>query len=204
MRTPSKNETIIAVVASVVGYIVSFLMPTSEVLPTPEQWFVTRDRVVIDSPDVVAVAKNLEPGNYQVFGYPKEGKITEFAITITDKLQPVEPTPPKPDEPKPEPPKPPVTTKATTATYVYEKDDTALIPAVLSGLNRLNREKKIIATLYEDDNTNGKNAIPEQYKLAYDAAKKAGLPVLIITDGTNVLNVVKAPTTEQQVWEAVK
>jgi hypothetical protein len=116
------------------------------------------------------------------------------------------PAPVDPSEPgmPTTPATPDPTTKATAATYVYEKDTTAIPAAVMAGLNRLNREKKIIATVFEQDTTDGTNEIPEQYKAAVAEAKKAGLPCLVVLAGANVLGVVKAPTTVEQVWEAVK
>ena len=115
------------------------------------------------------------------------------------------PRPPPTDPVKPLPDTTPVvdpTTKPTAATYVYEKDDTAIPSGVMAGLNRLNREKKILATVYEDDTTNGKDSVPEQYKAPADAARKEGLPALVFTSGNVVLKVVKAPKTEQEVFEA--
>jgi len=182
------------------------MAPAPEPLPTPAAWYVVRDNQVIESPSVIAVAESLEDGSYKLIGFPKIGKITERNILISGENVPT-PEPPKPEPPKPEPPKPePVVPvlKATAATYVYEKDATAITAGVMAGLNRLNREKKLIASLYEDDNTNGKDSVPAQYRVALEAAKKAGLPALIITNGDTVLNVVKAPVTEQQVWEAVQ
>jgi hypothetical protein len=111
-------------------------------------------------------------------------------------VDPIEPgTPTTPVDP---------TTKATAATYVYEKDATAIPAAVMAGLNRLNREKKIIATVFEQDTTDGAGEIPDQYNAAVAEAKKAGLPCLVVMAGANVLGVVKNPTTVEAVWEAVK
>lgn len=98
------------------------------------------------------------------------------------------------------------TTKATAAVYVYLKgpNGSANVPAAVMGtLNRLNREKKITATLFEQDTTDGTDDVPEQYKIPLAEAKKLGLPCLVVMAGSTVLKVVKAPTTEAQVWEAV-
>lgn len=95
------------------------------------------------------------------------------------------------------------TVKATAATYVYEKDDTAIPSGVSTGLNRLNREKRIIATIFEDDTRDADGDVPSQYKVALDAAVNAGLPAFIVQAGDKVLSVVKSPTTEEQVWGAV-
>jgi hypothetical protein len=95
-------------------------------------------------------------------------------------------------------------TKATAATYVYEKDDTAIPVGVSTGLNRLNREKNIRATLFEDDTVDGDGDVPDQYKVALEAAIKAGLPAFVVQAGDTVLTVVKSPTTEAQLLEAVR
>ena len=103
-------------------------------------------------------------------------------------------------------PTPPVvvpSTKAVAATYVYEKDQGTPPPPVMAGLNRLNRERKILATIFEQDTKDGTGEIPEQYKAAVTAAKEAGLPALVVTASGAVVKVVKAPTTEAAVWEAV-
>lgn len=95
-------------------------------------------------------------------------------------------------------------TPATAAVYVYEKDQGSIPPAVLAGINRLNRENKILATTFEDDNTDGDNDLPEQYKVPVQAAREAGLPALVVTAGDKVLRVVKAPTTLEQTVEATR
>ena len=112
----------------------------------------------------------------------------------------------KPDDPtKPDaPPSVDPATKATAATYVYEKDQGGVPSAVMYGLNRVNRENKIIATVFEQDSTDGTGDTPEQYKAAVTAAKAAGLPCLVVLAGSTVLRTVKAPTTEAAVMEAVK
>jgi hypothetical protein len=97
-----------------------------------------------------------------------------------------------------------VSTPATAATYVYEKDDTAIPNGVTAGINRLNRETKIVASIYEDDTTDGMGEVPAQFKAAHTAAKEAGLPAFVVTGGDKVLEVVKSPTTAEQVWEAAQ
>jgi len=94
----------------------------------------------------------------------------------------------------------------TAVTYVYEKDDTAVPSGVRAGLNRLNRESKgaIVATEVDDDVIDGTDAIADHYKIAIPEARKAGLPALIVQSGDEVLNVVLAPKTEEQVWEAAR
>lgn len=134
----------------------------------------------------------------------------------TDGLDPVEDVehlvqvgPIVPDDPPPvvvDPNKPPVVpaTPGTAATYVYEKDQHIVPAAVMSGLNKLNREKKVRATLFEQDTLDGTDQVPDQYKVPLAAAKEAGLPALVVTNGANVVRVVKSPTTEEQVVGAVQ
>lgn len=91
----------------------------------------------------------------------------------------------------------------TSVTYVYEKDDTAVPAAVRAALNKLNRERKIICTIFDDDTTDGTGDTPEQYKAPLKAANEVGLPVLVVMAGDRVVRTVKSPTTEQAVLEAV-
>lgn len=92
---------------------------------------------------------------------------------------------------------------ATAAVYVYEKDDHAIPAHVTVAINRLNRERKIVATLLEDDTTNGDGEIPTQYRLALEAARKAGLPAVVALAGVQVIRVTPAPASEAAVMEAV-
>ena len=96
-----------------------------------------------------------------------------------------------------------VTTKVSAAVYVYEKSDTAVPVGVRIAVNRLNREKKITATLFEVDTVDGTGDVPDQYKKPLEAAKKDGLPALVVMAGDSVVRVVKNPATEQAVMEAV-
>lgn len=100
-------------------------------------------------------------------------------------------------------PAPFVTTKATAATYVWEKDKGGIPAGVMSGLNKLNVEKKILATEFEEDTKDGTGETPEQYKVPLAAAKDAGVPALVVTANTKVLKVVKDPKTEEEVLGAV-
>lgn len=97
-----------------------------------------------------------------------------------------------------------VAEKATAATYIYEKDKHSVPSAVMAGLNRLNREKKIVATLFERDTTNGKQSVPKQYQASAKAVPFEDMPALVVTAGDKVLNIVKSPTTVEQVVEAVR
>lgn len=92
---------------------------------------------------------------------------------------------------------------ATAAVYVYEKDATAVPPGVTVGLNRLNRERQILATLVEADATDGDGEVPDQYRAAVESAKARGLPALVVLSGSTVLAIVKAPTDADAVVRAV-
>jgi len=92
---------------------------------------------------------------------------------------------------------------ATAAVYVYEKDDGGVPPFVAVAVNRLNRERKVVATLLEDDTTDGDGEVPEQYRSALDAARKAGLPAVVALAGRTVLRVTPQPASEAAVMEAV-
>ncbi len=92
---------------------------------------------------------------------------------------------------------------ATAAVYVYEKDDGGVPAYVTVAVNRLNRERKVVATLLEDDTTDGDGDVPEQYRSALDAARKAGLPAVVALAGRTVLRVTPRPGSEAAVMEAV-
>jgi hypothetical protein len=93
---------------------------------------------------------------------------------------------------------------ATAAVYVYEKDDGPIPPGVLSGIDRLNRERNLVASLFEDDSTDGTGEVPEQYRPALAAAKAALIPALVVLSGTTAVKVVPKPLTEEQVMGAVR
>lgn len=97
-----------------------------------------------------------------------------------------------------------VTDVATSGVYVHEKDDSAIPSGVMAGLNRLNREKGIVATVFEEDSTDGDGDVPEQYREPLRAAREAGLPAFVVMGGGKVLRVVKAPTTADAIVEAVR
>lgn len=135
---------------------------------------------------------------------PKAGPFVAQRWVVVGKAPQPPPVVVDPDEPPiVQPPVIPPTTEPMAVTYVYEKDDGPIPPAVLSGLNRLNREKKIVATLFEDDSTDGDDDVPDQYKTALRAAKELGLPALIVTAGDRVLWQLKSPQTEEQVIRSV-
>jgi len=93
--------------------------------------------------------------------------------------------------------------KPTKATYVYEQRAGSVPSAVLSALNTLNRSG-VVATPVDQHVLGGGDAIPAQYVVAMEEAKKAGIPCLVVEYSTGPPKVVKAPTTAEQVLEAVK
>jgi len=97
----------------------------------------------------------------------------------------------------------PVPVNVTAATYVYEKDETAVPSPVMAALNTLNKQG-IVATLFEEDTTDGTGDTPEQAKVPLAAAKAAGLPALVVTAGEKVVRTVKDPKTAEAVLEAAK
>lgn len=91
----------------------------------------------------------------------------------------------------------------TAAVYVYEKDEQPVPAGVTVGIDRLNRERGIVATLLEDDTTDGTGEVPEQYRAALNAGRKAGLPALVVLAGDTVLAVVRAPADADAIVRAV-
>ena len=92
---------------------------------------------------------------------------------------------------------------ATAAVYVYEKNESAIPVGVTVGLNRINRERGIVATLLEADTTDGSGDVPEQYREALAAATASGLPALVVLSGTTVLSVTPAPVDADAIVRAV-
>lgn len=114
------------------------------------------------------------------------------------------PPPPPPDDPT-DPTKPPPTKKPTAVTYLYEKDQSDPPRAVQAALDRLNADGSgIVASVFEQDTTNGTGQVPAQYRVQSQAAKAVGLPCLIVVAGDQVLRVVKDPKTADEVAEALK
>lgn len=95
--------------------------------------------------------------------------------------------------------------KVTQVTYVYEKDQNNVPPPVSFGLQRINQDSlgSVVASAFEEDTIDGSGQVPDQYAIALEAARKAGLPALVVQSGQVVLKVVKDPKTEQSVAEAI-
>lgn len=111
-----------------------------------------------------------------------------------------QPTPGPAPAPTPAPVSP---STVTAAVYVYEKDDGPIPPGVAAGIDRLNRERKIVASLFEDDTVDGTGETPDQYKPALAAAKSKCIPSLVVLAGTNAIKVVDRPKTADDVVGAV-
>ena len=93
--------------------------------------------------------------------------------------------------------------KVSAVVYVFEKDDTAVPNPVKSAINTLNRHG-IVSTLFEDDVVDGTGQVPAQYASALEAARKSGLPCLVVLANGSVLRVVKNPQNESDVLDSVK
>lgn len=93
--------------------------------------------------------------------------------------------------------------RPTAVVYVYEKDSGPIPSGVTTAMHRLNSDRQIMATFFEQDSTNADGAVPSQYKVPLAAATKAGLPSLVVLSGEVVLKVVPRPGTEADVTEAV-
>lgn len=97
----------------------------------------------------------------------------------------------------------PATSKVTAAYYVFEKDDGEVPSEVRVALDKLNRERKIMAEPFEQNTVNGYGETPKPYVVPLAEARKAGLPALVVMVGEKAIKVVKKPTTEKQVLEAI-
>jgi len=92
-------------------------------------------------------------------------------------------------------------------TYVYEKDQNGGVPpGVQFALRALNVDLagRISAAAIEADVKDSTGNTPPQYKIAVEAAKAVGLPALVVQAGEKVVKTVSAPSTAEQVTEAVQ
>ena len=168
------------------------------------------DIVLLVGPDGVA----LPAGSYRLVTIPSDGDqpVSEVKIVVGSGpvkppviVPPVTPDPKPPDPPvTPDPPDPPPLPQATAAVYVWEKDQAAVPAAVATALQRLNNDGSgIVASDFDQDTVTGTGTVPKQYAVALEAAKKAGIPCLVVLAGEQVVRVITKPTTEAQVLEAV-
>ena len=92
----------------------------------------------------------------------------------------------------------------TSLTYVYEKDNGNVPAEVDATLTEISDDTDIVATPFEKDQKNGEGETPTQYRVALAAAEEVGLPALVIQAGDEVIRVIEAPTTRDQVMEAIE
>ena len=101
---------------------------------------------------------------------------------------------------------PGMTGQPAQVVYVYEKDSNPVPRPVAGALMAINADEEsgIEATEFEDDTVDGGGDVPEQYKAALRAARKSGLPALVVLDADDrIIEVVSNPTTEEQVMESI-
>lgn len=187
-----------------------------------KEWTQVDDVMVItavnSTPIFVDVEYSLTPGqwtftgpngNYSIRVKLKDGQALTGAIILGTK-PPVVITPPI-NPPITPPITPPVTPppddkkKVSRVTYVYEKDLNHVPTQVGAALNRINKDHAglIVASDFEEDTTDGGGDTPEQYKVALDAARQVGLPALVVQAGSVVVRIVKNPTTQTEVINAI-
>lgn len=153
-----------------------------------------------------------EGGKVIVFSSPVPGRFV-FTLAGADAdeigqvVHVVTVGPPLPPSPIPVPPAPipPVdpTVRPNRATYIYESRQGAPPPPVLAALSKLNVPGGFVASAIDQHVLTGKGQIPVQYYSALEAAKKAGIPCLVIESASGVLRVVKSPQTAKDVTDAV-
>jgi hypothetical protein len=185
--------------------------PAPVLVVAPELWIpFSPDNKRLDSPALIGAAGEKD-GTYMLLGLPKPGDVPQYRlitiVTLTGpRPPPVVVTPPVvTPEPKPDDPVVPVpNSEITAAVWVYEKDDGEPPSSVRVALDRLNRERKILATTFDDDSVDGDGEVPDQYKAPLEAAKNYQLPVLVLMKRSGPPEVIRAPKTEQEVWDAVK
>jgi hypothetical protein len=104
-------------------------------------------------------------------------------------------------------PKPPVVVvepvKPDQVVFVYEQRDGSVPPAIAAALDKLNRAG-IDASPFEDDSTDGDDDVPEQYKVALDAARLAGLPALVVLGKGNVLDIADGGKEVEAIEEILR
>jgi hypothetical protein len=186
--------------------------PAPVVVPVkvePADAIATKDGIRLDAEKTKLLCDlvNAGEGNFTLRYQPVgKAELTRTIVVSGGDKPPLPPVPPGPVPPnEPSPPVDP-NTKVTAVTYVYEKDQNGIPNHVSTALNKINRESnfQIVATIFEDDSTNGPGQVPAQYKAAYDEAKKVGTPALVVVAGDRVLRSVKAPKTEQEILEAAR
>lgn len=97
----------------------------------------------------------------------------------------------------------PSVSKVDRVTYVYEKNDNSVPRPVSLEMVKLN-DSGIIATEFEVDAVDGNGEVPEQYKIAREAALASKLPCLVVQSGSRVVRVVDNPQTADDMRKAVQ
>jgi hypothetical protein len=194
--------------------------PLSEGIGKLQEWS-GKVSLLVDAPDGadaiadtdLSLGLGAQSVRFRVFFTPSKGGTyflilhdANAAVIATKRIivGPVEVVTPAPNPPSPSPIIP--NQKATQATFIYEKSSHQLPSQVLSALSKLNTDRAgsgFVASSFEQDTKNADGSTPKQYRVALEAAKKEGLPCLVVQAGDMVLKVVKGPTTAEQVMEAV-
>ena len=94
-----------------------------------------------------------------------------------------------------------VAQQVTAAVYVYEQRQGSVPPAVLAGIDKLNRSG-IEATTFDVDTTDGTGETPDQYKAALTAAKEKGLPEFVVSASGRIVRTCDVATEEDVVRAA--
>lgn len=89
-------------------------------------------------------------------------------------------------------------------TYIYEKNQSPVPQQVSAAIAKLNERPGLVAAEFERDTKDGNNKMPEQFKIAAEAAEKAGLPALVIQKDDIIYRVLESPTTEKEIMEALE
>ena len=140
------------------------------------------------------------PGNYEVevTVVIAGNSLTKHTSTWEVIVQGARPPPVDPDDPPP-------TTKVDRVTYVYERTQRPVPRGVSAALREINdTNESIIAAGVDKDIRTGDLKTPKQYEIAIEAAKKVGIPALVVQSGDSILKVVKDPKTKEEVLEAIK
>lgn len=146
----------------------------------------------------------IKPGDYVfVLGGSIANKpiLARCTVRVGGQVTPPVVTPPVVTPPvvTPDPTKRPI-----RVTFVFEKSKHPVPSGVAAAISRLNTEHKILATVFDQDNVTKTGQVPTQYAVALEAAKKAGLPCLVVEYTSGLPKVVADPKTDAQVLEAVR
>ena len=86
---------------------------------------------------------------------------------------------------------------------VYESETTTPAPYVLGAINQLSQDGYSVRMI-DDDTTTGQNEQPGVIGLAVQAARKSGLPALVLISGGKVITAKDLPATKADILEAVR